>query len=316
MTRTVLVTGASSGIGRATALMLAARGDDLVLVSRSEEALSEVGLECRAAGARAVVAVADVTDRDGLSVAFDVAGRELGPVDAVVHSAAVVAYGRFADVPPDVFDRTVVTGVLGTANVAREAMSRATPDRELDIVVVGSLLGRIAVPMMSSYVTSKWAVHGLVRCLQIEARRMPGVSISLVAPGGVDTPVYRQAGTYRSAQGRPPPPVDSAEKVARAVLRTLDRPRRHVSVGALNAVDTMGFRLLPGVYDRLVTPLMHRVGMSGEVRADSPGNVLEPRPEGAAVAGGFRRPWVRPAGVAASAGATVAVVRALRGRRR
>ncbi len=90
--------------------------------------------------------------------------------------------------------------------------------------MVGSVLGKIATPYMSPYITSKWAVHGLVRTLQIEARETPGVHVSLISPGGVNTPVYVQAGSYTGHPGHPPPPVTSPERVARDVVKALDQP--------------------------------------------------------------------------------------------
>ncbi|KQZ88357.1 hypothetical protein ASD62_02465 [Phycicoccus sp. Root563] len=307
--RTVLVTGASSGIGRATALLLASQGADLVLVARSQASLEAVQAECVGAGARARVAVADVGDDQAVAAAFRSAERVFGRVDAVVHSAASLAYGRFEDVPVEVFDAAVRTTLLGTANVARSALSAFARSPEGgSLVVVGSLLGKISTPWMSSYVTAKWGVHGLVRTLQVEARSTPGIHVSLVSPGGVDTPVYLQAGTYLRRHGRPPPPVDPPEKVARAIVRALGRSRREVSVGAANHLAVTGFRVFPGLFDALVTPLMQIGGLSHSATANSAGNVLEPQPAGEALHGRWGRHWMRPAAAAATlaAGAVAA----------
>ena len=312
--KTVLVTGASSGIGRATALMLAEEGADLALLSRSRDALDDVRALCEARGARAVVVVADVSDRRTVEAAFEQAERELGPLEGVVHSAAALAYGRFEDVPPEVFDQAVLTTLGGTANVARCALASFAASGGGSLVVLGSLLGKISTPYMSSYVTPKWGVHGLVRTLQIEARSTPGTAVSLIWPGGVDTPVYLQAGTYLKRHGRPPPPVDPPEKVARAVVRALWAPRRETSVGIANQVVVAGFRLLPAVFDVLVTPLMKAGGLARDEAVDSAGNVLTPTPEGEAVHGRWGRHWLRPltaaAGLAAAgAGLASGVIR-------
>ena len=310
--RTVLVTGASSGIGRATALLLAGQGANLVLVARSTAPLEQVQAQCVGSGARALVAVADVSDAEAVTSAFRSAERVFGRVDAVVHSAAVLAYGRFEDVPVEVFDQALQTTLGGTANVARCALSAfsVSPDGG-SLVVIGSLLGKISTPWMSSYVTAKWGVHGLVRTLQVEARSTPGIHISLVSPGGVDTPVYQQAGTYLQRHGRPPPPVDSPEKVAKAVVRALTHPRREVSVGAANHLSVIGFRLFPAVFDRLVTPLMRVGGISRSETDNSAGNVLEPHPAGDALHGRWGRHWMRPVAAATAAGAiTLATIAA------
>lgn len=287
MSRTVLVTGASSGIGRATALHLARAGDAVVLVARSGDVLADVAAECEGLGGRAVVAVADVSDAGQVAAAYDAGEAAFGSVDGVVHAAAVMAYGRFEDVPADVFDRALVVNVLGTANVAREALRRTGTGGPRSMVVVGSLLGRISAPYMSGYSSSKWAVHGLVRALQIEARSGSGLRIGLVSPGGVDTPIYRTAGNYVGRPGSPPPPVYSARAVADLVVRSLDDPRRHASIGLANHVSALGFRMLPGIFDRAVTPLMERLGLArGETAEPGPGNVMTPTPAAYDVAAG------------------------------
>ncbi|MBA2465655.1 MAG: SDR family NAD(P)-dependent oxidoreductase [Nocardioidaceae bacterium] len=290
--RVVLVTGASSGIGRATAHLLAARGDRLVLASRSAEALEQTRQECVSRGAHDVLVVpTDVGDAEAVDALVDAAVDHFTRLDAVVHAAAVLAYGRFQDVPPDVFDRIIVTNIIGTANVARSALGVFDNQQGGSLVIVGSLLGKIVTPYMSSYCTSKWAVHSLARTLQIEARRTPGVHVSLVSPGGVDTPVYDQAGSYTGHPAHPPPPVDPPEKVARAVVGSLDHPRREINVGLSNAVTVIGFRVLPGVFDLLVTPLMRFFGQGRESIEPHPGNVFEPVPAREAVHGRWPHIW-------------------------
>ena len=272
--RVVVVTGASSGIGRATAHLLTERGFHVVLAARSTEGLRRAQQECPK-GSTTVVAT-DCADFAQVEHLFRAAARRTGRVDAVVHCAAVLAYGRFEDLPTDVFDATLTVVVHGTANVARAALHHFARAGGGRLVVVGSLLGKIATPYMSSYVTSKWAVHGLVRCLQIEARQTPGIDISLVSPGGVNTPVYLQAGTYVGRHGRPPPPISSPEQVAKIIARRIERPARETGVGPLNGITVAGFRFAPMVFDRIVTPLMEVGGLSRAQVDPSPGNVFSP----------------------------------------
>ena len=287
--RRVLVTGASSGIGRASALALARTGASLVLVSRSETALAEVASECVGLGGSAQVVVADVSDAAAVTRAFAEATSN-GILHGVIHSAAVLSYGRFEQVPAEVFDQSIATTLLGTANVARSALDVFGRQGERgSLVVIGSLLGKIATPYMSSYVTAKWGVHGLVRTLQIEARSTPGIRISLISPGGVDTPVYLQAGTYLTRHGRPPPPVDPPEKVADAAVAALQHPARERYVGIANGIVVAGFRFLPAVFDTLVSPLMRLGGLTDSHVAPTPGNVLEPQPDGESLRAGWGR---------------------------
>jgi NAD(P)-dependent dehydrogenase (short-subunit alcohol dehydrogenase family) len=274
--QTVLITGASSGIGRATALELAGRGARLVLVARGREPLEEAAAEALAAGAQAArVRPADVTDEEAIQAAVDDAVAEFGRLDVVVHAAQVMAYGRIEDVPREVYEQVVDVAVHGTATVARVVLPVFREQGAGHLVVVNSLLGSIAAPLMGSYVTAKWGQLGLIRVLQQETRDEPGISVSAVQPGGVDTPIYFQGATWTGSTGRPPPPVYSPQRVARAVLSTLDRPRRIVQAGLFNPLITAGFRLVPGVFDALVGPLLQRMAIANDDVPPTEGNVFE-----------------------------------------
>ena len=289
-TRVVVVTGASSGIGLATALRLAARGDRLVLSSRSLEALRRAEESCRDAGAAATLVVpADVADDDAVETVLAEALARFGRVDGWVNTAAVVAYGRFEEVPADVFRKVIETNTIGSANVARTALRHFRSVGGGTPVLTGSLLGEITTPFMSSYVTSKWAVRGLGRLLDIENRDVKDVNVCVVSPGPVDTPVYRQAASYAGRIGRPPPPIDTADKVAAAIASCLDDPKSRVSVGPANGLVRLGFSAMPWAYDRLVTPLMRLTGLSRERTGPTEGNVFEARPELEQVSGGHGR---------------------------
>jgi NAD(P)-dependent dehydrogenase (short-subunit alcohol dehydrogenase family) len=287
--QTVLITGGSSGIGRATALELAGRGARLMLVARGREPLEEAAAEARAAGAAEVlVCPADVLDEDAVRAAVDTAVERFGRLDGVVHAAQVMAYGRIEDVPREVYERTVDTALHGTATLARVVLPLFRRQKAGHLTVVNSLLGNIATPLMGSYVAAKWGQLGLVRTLQQEIRDEPGISISVVQPGGVDTPIYFQAASWTGSTGRPPPPVYSPQRVARAVVSTLDRPRRVVQAGLFNPLITAGFRLLPGVYDFLVGPLLQRMAVANDEVPPTEGNVFASKPAGNATEGRWR----------------------------
>ena len=287
--RTVLVTGASSGIGRATALELARRGDRLVLLARGKAALEDTADEVRAAGAGDVVVVpADVNDEGALQRAVDDAVERWGRLDAVVHAAQVMAYGRVEDVPAEVYETVVDTALHGTANLARAVVPQFRGQGRGSLVVVSSLLASVATPLMGSYVAAKWGQLGLVRVLQQETRDVPGIKISIVQPGGVDTPIYFQAASWLGSTGRPPPPVYSPQRLGRRIVALLDRPRRQVQAGILNPLITAGFRLVPGVYDVLVGPLMRRLAIADDEVPPTSGNVFASQPEGNATEGRWR----------------------------
>ena len=279
--RVVLVTGASSGIGEAAARRVARDGDHLVLLARGRDALERVAADCDGLGAASTTVVtADISNDDEVGAAVSAVMAQHGWIHTVIGSAGVVAYGRVEDVPAEVFDQVVATNLLGSVNLARHVVPVMRTQGSGNIVVVGSVIGHVAVPDMAAYVISKWGVRALVRQLQVDNRDCPGVRIEYVAPGGVDTPIYRQAATYGDAAGRPPFPVTSPERIADRALAVADGRRSGGQVGLANEVIRFGFTAAPWAYDRLVGPLFSVAAQDQTVEVSpSPGNVLQSRDE-------------------------------------
>jgi NAD(P)-dependent dehydrogenase (short-subunit alcohol dehydrogenase family) len=279
--RVVLVTGASSGIGLATAVAAAREGDHLVLAARGESALKSAALECEHAGAASVHDVpTDVSDDEAVRRCVAEALEISGHIDVVVHAAGVVTYGRTEVVPPAVYESVLRTNVLGSVNVARHVLPVMRGHERGTFVLLGSVIGHIGVPGMSPYVVSKWGVRALARQLQLENRDRPDVRVVYVAPGGVDTPIYEVGGNFLGFAGRPPPPVTTPEKVAARILRSVDHPRARVQVGLANDVMRFGFNAMPGLFDVLVGPLFSLAAQDrSETVAPAPGNVLSSTPD-------------------------------------
>jgi short-subunit dehydrogenase len=272
-----LLVGGSSGIGRATAHRLASRGDHVILAARGQARLEHTALECRDAGAASVRTFSvNVQDRSAVSKMVAEVIAAYGRIDVVIQAAGVVAYGRFEDIPPEIFDAVLATNVAGTVNVVRTVLPHLRAARKGTIVLIGSVLGEIATPWMSPYVLSKYAIRALGRELALENRDLPDLHISVVSPGSVDTPIYRQAGNYLGSVGKPPWPVAAPDKVARVIARQLRRPRDRVSVGLANPLMRLGFSVLPPAFDAMVGPLMQVLGRARESIEPTPGNVLMP----------------------------------------
>lgn len=286
--RVVLVTGASSGIGEAVVRRAAVRGDHVVLLARGREALERVARDCDGLGAASSMVVpTDVSDDAAVAAAVEAVMARHGWIDTVVGSAGVVAYGRLDEVPREVFDQVIATNLLGSVNLARHVLPVLRTQRTGNLVHVGSVIGHMAVPDMGAYVLSKWGVRALVRQLQVDNRDRPRVRIEYVAPGGVDTPIYRQAATYGGSVGRPPFPVTTPDRIAARVLEVADGRRRGGQVGLANEVIRFGFSALPWAYDRLVGPLFTVAAQDLTTPPTAgPGNVLATRQDHNALRGG------------------------------
>ncbi|WP_394619965.1 SDR family NAD(P)-dependent oxidoreductase [Lentzea sp. JNUCC 0626] len=277
--RVVLVVGASSGIGLATAVAFASRADDVVLVSRSGEALDAAEKACRAVGTAAVDVIAvDIGDPGGAGRIVAHVLERHGRIDVVVHSATTMAYGTVEELPAEVFTSVVDTAIHGTLHLAQAVLPVLRRQHRGVFVGVNSLLGSVTVPRMGAYTAAKWGQRALLRTLQQENRDEPGVHVCVVSPGSVNTPVYYQAANYTGRAMRPPVPVLSPRRVALTILHLADRPRRHVSVpvGPGNPVIVAAFRCVPRLYDRLVGPLFRLAGLTRTPVEPTSGNVFEP----------------------------------------
>jgi NAD(P)-dependent dehydrogenase (short-subunit alcohol dehydrogenase family) len=271
---TILITGGSSGIGRATGRIFAERGWQVILAARSEAALAKASAEFPGSSYQLV----DVSDEHSVADLFE----RVGPVDVVVHAAAVMAYGRLEELDPAVFRTVTRTGIEGTFYVARAALQGFRRQHKGILVVLNSLVGQIASPQLGAYTTAKWAQAGLLRTLQLELRGESGIHVCTVTPGAVNTPIYRQAANITGRQPRPPLPVDQPEKVAEAILACVMNPRSRVDVGLANKFIRFGFHFCPALYDALVGPLLNRLSLLSEPVKDAAGNVFEASPEGEA----------------------------------
>ena len=253
-----MVTGASSGIGRATALLAAEEGHHVVLVARTTDALEKVAARCESNGcASVVVETADISDDASVAGLVARTVTTYGRIDAVLHCAGIVTYGRTEDTSEGDFATVVGTNLLGSATVARHVIPVLRRQERGDLVLVGSLLGHIAVPDMTPYVVRKWGVRALARQLKIENGDLRDVRISHVAPGSVDTEIYDRALDSAGMVNTAPPPTISPERAARNVLGCVGSRRSESQTAWLNYAMIGAFRVTPALWDVVVGPLFH-----------------------------------------------------------
>jgi NAD(P)-dependent dehydrogenase (short-subunit alcohol dehydrogenase family) len=278
-TYSVLITGASSGIGRETALAFADEGSRVALAARSDEALHEVASECRRRGAADVlVRATDISDRVQVEQLFAQAVAQFGELDVVVQNASVAAFGRFVDVPADVFDMVIKINVVGASNVARTTLKCFHEGGgHGQLVIVGSVLGHATVPYMGHYVMSKFAMTALIRLLRQETREQRGITIHGIYPGAIDTPIYPLAANYFGRIARVLPLKDPPSKIAHSIVAAVDRgtPSER-QVGLANRPLLAGYRMLPRLFDKLAGPLLRAGGFTREAREPTAGNAFEP----------------------------------------
>lgn len=315
----VVITGASSGIGRGAARAFAARGDDVVLVARNARALEALAADLRTLPARTIVAPADVTDEEAVIAVARRAVAELGRIDAWVNGAAVWSFGTFEDTPSDVFRRVLETTLLGAVHGARAALPVFRSQGSGVLVNVASVYGHISTPYVSPYVSAKWALVGLSNVLRQELADAPGIAVSIVSPGAVDTPIYQHGANYIGRSPRPLPPALPTERVVRAIVRAVDRPRREVFVGRVHRMGITAQHVAPDVYDRIVGPVMDHLALQRSASAAHTGNVYQPDDELTGTDGGWRRHDARIAlktSLAAGAAVAGAMAAAVAWRRR
>ena len=247
----IVITGADSGIGLATARLAARRGARLVLTSRNEPELARIAAELRQGGAEAEWYSADVADARGMLEVAEVAIRAFGRIDTWVNNAGVAIYGLIEDVPLDDAHRLFETNYWGVVNGSLAALPylRGTGGA---LINVGSIVSDTVVPLQGHYSASKHAVKGFTTALRQELMHQKApVSVTLVKPGAIDTPYPEHAANYMDAEPQHPQPVYSPEVVARAILHCAEHPRRSVTVGGGGRMMAMMGMAMPRLGDRM-----------------------------------------------------------------
>lgn len=307
--KVVVIAGASSGIGRATALMLAKKGAKLVLAARREEPLESLAEECGAHACRVVPT--DVTDAAAVQALADEALRSFGHFDAWLNVAGVYCVGQLEETPDDAFRRLMDINFFGTVNGARAAIAHFRRQGHGTLINVGSVFSRVTTPYVSAYVASKFAVRGFTSSLREE---LVGTDIHActVLPAAIDTPLWQHSANYSGWQLKPPEPLYTPERVARTMVHLLERPRGEAIVGPAGGVYSAFYTLAPRLFERFMKPFAEVSEFKDEVAAHSPGNLFRPMAEGTAVRGGFHsgfKQWARRLLVAGGVLAVAARVR-------
>jgi short-subunit dehydrogenase len=249
----VVITGASSGIGRTTARMLAAKGANVVATARSAADLQTLVAETADAPGTVADVVADVTDAAAMAQVAAVAVERFGRIDTWVGGAASSVYGRAWEIPPHEYETVMRTNWLGQVHGALAALPALRESRGT-LICIGSVESVRAVPMHAPYVASKMALRGFCDSLRMDLEaEKTGVSVTLVMPASIDTPFFEHSKTYAEGAPKPPPPYYEPEAVAMAIIKAAQHPQREVAVGGSSFAFFTGQKFAPRLTDRLMT---------------------------------------------------------------
>jgi NAD(P)-dependent dehydrogenase (short-subunit alcohol dehydrogenase family) len=250
----VVITGASSGIGRATAVLLGERGASVVLAARGQEALDATAREVERAGGRALPVVTDVAEWPQVEALARAAVEKFGRIDTWVNNAAISAYATVEQMEIGEVQRVVQVNLMGQVHGMKAALAQIRAQGQGTIINVASALAERAVPLQAAYCASKHAIKGFTEALRLELES-DGVPIDvvLVEPSSINTPLFTHARSKVGVKPMPIPPVYEPRVVAEAIAELAERPRRQVVVGGAGKALVTAQRLSPALLDRYMT---------------------------------------------------------------
>jgi short-subunit dehydrogenase len=304
----VVITGASSGIGRATALEFARHNARLVLAARNESNLEKTVQLCQKAGAREVLLVpTDTTEEDEVQKLASQAAEQFGRIDVWINNAGVGLYGSFEDTPIEDYRRLLETNLFGYIYGARAVLPYFREQGTGVLINVGSQVSLGGLPYNNAYTTSKYAVRGFADSLRQELVDTD-IHVCTVYPASTDTPFFQHAANYSGRQVQPLGSVDKPEKVARIIRETAENPKPEVLVSP-GAGTGMAFLhwVAPEAYDRLLSRKTKGGHFKSKKARDSEGNLYDSS-DYASVHGGWSGSGGGKAAGIAVAGGVAAVV--------
>jgi NAD(P)-dependent dehydrogenase (short-subunit alcohol dehydrogenase family) len=274
--KVVVVTGASSGIGREASVEFARRGARLVLAARRADALEETARQCRSAGGEALVVPTDVTRDEDVVLLVERALSLEGRVDVWVNNAGVTLFAMLEEASLDDHRRVIETNLFGAMRCARVVVPIFRRQGTGVMINVGSILSRIGQPFVPSYVISKFALRGMTEALRVEFADRPDVHFCTLLPYAVSTQHFETGANRLGRPPRPVPPVQPPSKVARALVDLAERPRRQRHVPRIAALGLMLHAVMPRAVERTLLHVLASWHFRPELTGKTEGDLREP----------------------------------------
>ncbi|HLI41937.1 MAG TPA: SDR family oxidoreductase [Streptosporangiaceae bacterium] len=279
MTQTVVITGASAGIGRATARLYGRRGASVVLVARGSKGLGEAAREVEEAGGKALPVPADVADPAAAETAAEQAESQFGPIDVWINVAFTSVFAPFSEIAPDEFRRVTEVSYLGFVYGTMAALARMKPRDHGTIVQVGSALGYRSIPLQSAYCGAKHAINGFTESVRCELMHEHSrVRITVAQMPAVNTPQFSWVRSRLPRHPQPVPPIYQPEVAAAGVAYAADHPgRKQYWVGGTTAATIAAQKVAAPLLDRYLARTGYDSQQTGEhVSPGRPDNLWQP----------------------------------------
>lgn len=285
----VVLAGASSGIGRQTALRLAEGGARVVVAARGADGLASLEDEIRRLGSEALSVPTDVADESQVYELARRAVERFGRIDTWVNVAGVSSYGAFEQTPPAEFRRVMEINFFGHVHGARAALPHLRHEGRGALIFIGSVLSDVSVPMQGAYCASKHAVKALSESLRVELEQEnSGVQVTLIKPSSINTPFFDNAATHMGVKPRPAPPVYDPDLVAQTIVYAAEHRTRDLVVGGGGKMLTALEAFAGPLMDRALVLAGAKLQRSDDPKpASAPNNLFAPSPNGGRVRGSF-----------------------------
>ena len=288
--KVVVITGASSGIGKATALAFARNGARLALCARRQPELNDTVKACREAGVQVVELQTDVADEAQVKALAQRAIEAFGRIDVWFNNAGVDAFGPFLDIPSAAFERVLQVNLMGTVYGSRAALTQFRQQGSGTLINNASIVGTCPTPFHSPYVASKFAIRGLSHALRQEVMDLPNVHVCTVCPSSIDTPLWQRGGNYSGRKIKPLDPIHPTEQVAEVVLALVRAPQREVFAGATGWILAEQHAAAPELTEAFAAVFARQSLFQDAPAASTEGALFVPEAGNGGVSGGWLDP--------------------------